>query len=99
MLSGVPNFAFLIGYTNASWTLKVGLVCEHFTRLLSFMDAAGYDQVTPTPDSRALSTTKPLLDFSAVAVLPAPSDDFPAAGGLPTLAARDEPQHRSGRPA
>ena len=24
MLSGVPNFAFAIGYTNASWTLKVG---------------------------------------------------------------------------
>ena len=22
MLSGVPNFAFTIGYTNASWTLK-----------------------------------------------------------------------------
>ena len=65
MLSGVPNFAFLVGHTNASWTLKVGLVCEHFTRLLSHMDAAGYDQVTPTPDARALSQTRPLLDFSA----------------------------------
>ena len=29
MLSDVPNFAFAIGYTNASWTLKVDLVCEH----------------------------------------------------------------------
>ena len=65
MLSGVPNFAFLVGYTNASWTLKVGLVCEHFVRLLSHMDAAGYDQATPTPDARALSQTRPLLDFSA----------------------------------
>ncbi len=64
MLSGVPNFAFLIGYTNASWTLKVGLVCEHFTRLLSYMDAAGHDQVTPTPDAHALSHTGPLLDFT-----------------------------------
>ena len=26
MLSGVPNFAFTIGYTNASWTLKADLV-------------------------------------------------------------------------
>ena len=82
MLSGVPNFAFLIGYTNASWTLKVGLLCEHFTRLLSYMDAAGYDQVTPTPDSRALSTTKPLLDFSAGYVLRA-VDDFPRQGACP----------------
>ncbi len=41
MLDGVPNLAFLIGYTNASWTLKVGLVCEHFCRLLAHMDEAG----------------------------------------------------------
>lgn len=26
MLDGVPNFAFAIGYTNSSWTLKVGPV-------------------------------------------------------------------------
>ena len=29
MLSGVPNFAFTIGYTNASWTLKADLVAEY----------------------------------------------------------------------
>ena len=26
MLSGIPNFAFTVGYTNASWTLKADLV-------------------------------------------------------------------------
>lgn len=30
MLSGVPNFAFAVGYTNSSWTLKVCLLCDHF---------------------------------------------------------------------
>src|SRR6185369_10374389 len=30
MLSGVPNLVFAIGYTNASWTLKVDLVCAYF---------------------------------------------------------------------
>ena len=30
MLDGVPNFAFTFGYTNSSWTLKVGLVGDHF---------------------------------------------------------------------
>ena len=34
MLDGVPNFAFAVGYTNSSWTLKVGLLCEHFCRLI-----------------------------------------------------------------
>ena len=43
MLAGVPNFAFAFGYTNSSWTLKVGLLCEHFCRLLSHMDAHGHD--------------------------------------------------------
>lgn len=46
------------------------------------MDAAGYDQVTPTPDARALGATKPLLDFSAGYVLRA-VDDFPRQGACP----------------
>ncbi|MDT0470442.1 NAD(P)/FAD-dependent oxidoreductase, partial [Streptomyces sp. DSM 41699] len=41
MLSGVPNFAYAVGYTNIAWTLKVDLVCEHFCRLLDYMDAHG----------------------------------------------------------
>ncbi|PQM45081.1 FAD-containing monooxygenase EthA [Mycobacterium talmoniae] len=40
MLSGVPNLAFAVGYTNISWTLKVDLVCEHFCRLLDYMAPA-----------------------------------------------------------
>ena len=47
MLSGVPNFAFAVGYTNSSWTLKVDLVCEHVCRMLGHMDALGCDTVTP----------------------------------------------------
>ena len=48
LLSGVPNFAYAFGYTNNSWTLKVDLVTEHFTRLLKHMDAHGQDIVVPT---------------------------------------------------
>jgi monooxygenase len=51
MLSGVPNFVFVFGYTNASWTLKVGLVGEHLTRLLRYMDDHGYAAVTPEADA------------------------------------------------
>ena len=50
MLAGVPNFAFAIGYTNISWTLKVDLVCEHFCRLLDHMDAHGHGIVDPVLD-------------------------------------------------
>jgi cation diffusion facilitator CzcD-associated flavoprotein CzcO len=64
MLSGVPNFAFTIGYTNASWTLKADLVSGYVCRLLGYLDARGYAQCVPVNDDPGL-TTRPLLDFSA----------------------------------
>jgi cation diffusion facilitator CzcD-associated flavoprotein CzcO len=64
MLSGVPNLAYAIGYTNSSWTLKVGLLCEHFCRLLSHMDANGYDTARPEPADPDMPT-RPFLDFGA----------------------------------
>jgi monooxygenase len=64
MLGGLPNFVFMVGYTNASWALKVGPVCEHFSRLLRYMDEAGYDSCVPEVPYPNM-TTKPLLDFSA----------------------------------
>jgi cation diffusion facilitator CzcD-associated flavoprotein CzcO len=64
MLAGVPNFAFAFGYTNSSWTLKVGLLCEHFCRLLAHMDACGYDIARPELADPAMST-QPMLDLSA----------------------------------
>jgi monooxygenase len=60
MLSSVPNFLFVFGYFNASWTLRVGLLGEHFTRLLRHMDARGYDTVTPVADA-----SMPTAPFSA----------------------------------
>jgi hypothetical protein len=47
MVSGVPNFAMTIGYTNASWTLKADLVARYVCRLLNHLAASGYDAVTP----------------------------------------------------
>lgn len=47
MLSGVPNLAFVVGYTNISWTLKVDLVGEYLCRLLDYMDARGHRTVAP----------------------------------------------------
>ena len=78
MLSGVPNFTYLVGYTNASWTLKVELVCEHFCRLLSYMDEHGYHTCVPELPYPNM-TTRPLLDFSAGYVQRA-LDDFPKQG-------------------
>ncbi|MDI6099470.1 NAD(P)/FAD-dependent oxidoreductase [Actinoplanes sp. NEAU-A12] len=64
MLSGVPNLAYAIGYTNSSWTLKIGLLCEHFCRLLAHMDSHGYDVCRPELADPAMPT-RPFLDFAA----------------------------------
>ncbi len=64
MLSGVPNFAYAIGYTNSSWTLKIGLLCEHFCRLMKHMDIRGYAVCRPEVADPAMPT-RPFLDFGA----------------------------------
>ena len=38
MLQDIPNATVVFGYTNASWTLKIDLVCEYFCRILNHMD-------------------------------------------------------------
>jgi len=64
MLSGVPNFALTIGYTNASWTLKADLVGEYICRLLNQMDARGQQIVTPLAPEPGAALT-PLLDLKS----------------------------------
>jgi monooxygenase len=63
MLSGVPNFAWTIGYTNASWTLKADLVAEYVCRLLKHMDANDYAAVTP--DAGGATAANPFLDLAS----------------------------------
>jgi cation diffusion facilitator CzcD-associated flavoprotein CzcO len=63
MLSGVPNFALAIGYTNASWTLKCDLVSEYVCRLLAEMDRTGATVVTPQPPPPG--PREPLLGLQA----------------------------------
>nr|WP_042188671.1 NAD(P)/FAD-dependent oxidoreductase [Kibdelosporangium sp. MJ126-NF4]CEL18385.1 monooxygenase, flavin-binding family [Kibdelosporangium sp. MJ126-NF4]CTQ97868.1 monooxygenase, flavin-binding family [Kibdelosporangium sp. MJ126-NF4] len=78
MLSGIPNFVFTVGYTNASWTLKADLVSEYTIRLLRHMDENGYVQCVPVNDDPSV-TTQPLMDFQAGYVLRA-IHEFPSAG-------------------
>jgi monooxygenase len=68
LLSDFPNFAFTMGYTNASWTLKADLVAEYVCRLISHMDAEGYDLCMPRVDDPTM-TEEPLLDFNSSYVL------------------------------
>ena len=64
MLNGVPNCAFTVGYTNASWTLKADLTSEYVCRLLNHMDAHGYRRCAPEITDPSV-TEQPLLDFTS----------------------------------
>ncbi len=81
LLSDLPNMAFAVGYTASSWTLKIGLLCEHFCRLLEHMERNGLEVCTPRTE--AGMRTRPLLDFGAGYVqrsvdrLPRQGDRFP----------------------
>jgi monooxygenase len=68
MLGDVPNLAFTIGYTNASWTLKADLVAEYLCRLLNHMDAGGYDVCVPHLSDPSVSP-EPIMDFTSGYVL------------------------------
>mmetsp|Transcript_49110 Transcript_49110/g.106951 ORF Transcript_49110/g.106951 Transcript_49110/m.106951 type:complete len:486 (-) Transcript_49110:384-1841(-) len=39
MVADIPNFAFTLGYINASWSLRVELQCKFICRVLHEMDA------------------------------------------------------------
>ncbi len=54
MVSDVPNMAMIIGYINASWTLKVDVAADYICRLLNYMDQQGYDEVIPQGDPTEL---------------------------------------------
>ncbi len=77
MLTGLPNFAYTIGYTNASWTLKADLVAEYVCRLLAFMDEHGHRSAVPVPDPEVKE--QPFLDFTPGYVLRS-LEDLPKQG-------------------
>jgi monooxygenase len=64
MLSGVPNLAVALGYTNASWTLKCDLTCGYVCRLINFMEKRGYRQCTPQNRDPTVREV-PFIDFSS----------------------------------
>jgi cation diffusion facilitator CzcD-associated flavoprotein CzcO len=77
MLSGVPNLAYCIGYSNASWTLRADLSHRYVLRLLSYLDRNGY--AIATPDAAPGGERRPLLELTSGYVRRA-LDRFPQQG-------------------
>ncbi len=77
MLTGVPNFAVCIGYTNASWTLRADLTHRLVCRVLNHLSR--HDLVAAEPQPRGELEERPLLDLSSGYIQRA-IDQFPRQG-------------------
>ena len=64
MLEGVPNLAFAVGYTNASWTLKCELTAAYVCRLLDHMRRTGRRVCTPVNDDPQVTGT-PIMTLNS----------------------------------
>jgi monooxygenase len=82
MLCGIPNLAFAIGYTNASWTLKADLVAEHVCRLLGHMRSTGRPICVPRSPAPGLPSY-PILDLKSGYVMRSAEQLPKQAGTLP----------------
>ncbi|MGY2010870.1 flavin-containing monooxygenase [Nocardia gipuzkoensis] len=77
MITGVPNFAVCIGYTNASWTLRADLTSRLICKVLNHMDRKGYAAVMPQPQGELAE--HPLLDLAS-GYIQRSIGDFPRQG-------------------
>lgn len=68
MIGDIPNLAFSMGYTNASWTLKADLTSAYVCRLLNYMSKHGYSQCCPHNSDPEIEF-EPYMDFSSGYVL------------------------------
>jgi cation diffusion facilitator CzcD-associated flavoprotein CzcO len=64
LLEDVPNMAWCIGYTNASWTLRADMTAQSVARLLAYMGSHGYTHAYPHLGEVAMSE-KPTWDLQA----------------------------------
>lgn len=81
MMTGIPNLAWVIGYTNISWTLRCNLTAQYVCRLLNHMDEHGYDYCVPKLDDEQIERA-PAIDLQAGYVQRG-IDAFPKQGPVP----------------
>jgi monooxygenase len=64
MFSGMPNFAWCVGYTNSSWTLRADLSSQYVCRFINHLDQNGYASGMPDPQG-ASGESAPILDLTS----------------------------------
>jgi cation diffusion facilitator CzcD-associated flavoprotein CzcO len=65
MLSGVPNAAMCVGYTNASWTLRSDITAQSVARLWDLMRRRGHTMAVAEISEEEAADAQPLLGLTS----------------------------------
>ena len=65
LLQDLPNAVFVIGYTNASWTLGADAAAQHFIRLVKLMRKEGKTSVVPRVTNREELKALPAMNLNS----------------------------------
>ncbi|HMJ74490.1 MAG TPA: NAD(P)/FAD-dependent oxidoreductase, partial [Iamia sp.] len=65
MLSGVPNAAMCVGYTNASWTLRADITAQSVARLWNVMRTRGHTMAVAEISEDEAASAQPLLGLTS----------------------------------
>lgn len=68
MLQDLPNACFVLGYTNASWTLGADATAQHVCRLINHMKKQGLTSVRPELADGESPKEMPLLNLNSTYV-------------------------------
>ncbi|KAJ9202175.1 hypothetical protein DTO164E3_3104 [Paecilomyces variotii] len=86
MVQDIPNASFVIGYTNASWTLGADATALFICRLLKLMESKGASAVVPKVQPGEKLEDRPLLNLKSTYLTSAPQKLPKAADKAPWLA-------------
>lgn len=79
MLQDLPNAAFVMGYTNASWTLGADATAQLLTRLMNYMRSNGHKVAIPRLPNPEAMKPLPMLNLNSTYIHNA-KDIMPKAG-------------------
>jgi hypothetical protein len=88
MLQDIPNASFVIGYTNASWTLGADATALFICRLLKLLESKGASAAIPKVQPDANLEDRPLLNLTSTYITTA-SRSLPKAANKAPWLARD----------
>lgn len=88
MIQDIPNASYVIGYTNASWTLGADATALFICRLLKLMESKGASAAVPRVQPGEKLEDRPLLNLKSTYVSVAPKK-LPKAGNKAPWLARE----------